>query len=201
MSTMRKDDAMLVNMLYALLLITTTIFSVTFLYNLIKLLGFVYKHYFNNSNTNYEKKNIRKYGIQLIKSTIVVTVLMGIAMINFRPISFEQLLKPEKESSVKSIAIYGSLNREQNVEIQEETVHNIVNLLNSYQYRRTFNEMRYGGMGAFLDLQGDNSGSNESTFMEIWQSGYLRVPNNKTYRIIALNRAELYDRLERLIVK
>ncbi|MHC1747623.1 MAG: hypothetical protein AB9856_04430 [Cellulosilyticaceae bacterium] len=200
MSTMRKDDAMLVNMLYALLLITTTIFSVTFLYNLIKLLGFVYKHYFNNSNTNYEKKNIRKYGIQLIKSTIVVTVLMGIAMINFRPISFEQLLKPEKESFVRSVTAYGSINPDDDIEIKGEASDAIVSLLKCYQYRRTFNGMG-GGTGEFLHFKDAHGEYREYTSITIWQTGYLMMPNNRTYRIIEPNRGELYDRLERLIVK
>ncbi len=113
------------------------------------------------------------------------------------PRSFKEIVSLEEQHNVKSMSVSGNLpNGNDNMKIASDKILQVLKILNDYEYRRCI----YGvtvGKGIFMLLNTDSP--RRVIFIEVWESGYIRIPNNEVYKVLNKNNVELFDEITNLL--
>lgn len=180
---------MILNFVYIGAIFSSIILAIILIYNLVCLLS---KHYFSSRHTEKGKTRITSYKRNSLFSSISLIAVLMFIMIYTRPVSFAEVLNISNDRQVNSISIYGNTSGSEVKYLDADDSKELFSFLNSYKYKRTFSISNIGGKGEFLGV--------DNNFIEIRESGYLRIPNYTVYKVDLKNSDELYDALKRIII-
>lgn len=148
-----------------------------------------------------KKQNI----IKGLKNNLIIFTVILISCLSFvfyysRSVDIYRIVDIGENINYKTINIYGTpINNGTNgetINLDLETGEELIDLLEKYNYKRTFEfSDTTGGEGVFITLQNTEG---KYGFVEIWKNGYIRRPNYKVYKIQSEDREELYNELSNL---
>ena len=146
-----------------------------------------------------------RYRTRSIYSIIFLGVLLAFIFIYTRPVSIYEITGLDSLDNIESLDTRGNISYEiEGLEnlgssterkinyLSEEEIEKVFSILDSYTYKRTFNYSG-GGIGEVFHVVGKDG---EWITIEVWKRGYIRIPNDKVYRIDSENRYDLYEELE-----
>lgn len=127
---------------------------------------------------------------------IVLIICIGYIFHYSRQVNIYKTIDISSEINYDTINIYGNITSEDSINLDSEKGKEIFDLLEKYKYKRIFN---------FSDVSGDvefilfESIDGKPGILEIWNTGYIRIPNHKLYKINVENKVELYNELRGII--
>lgn len=113
------------------------------------------------------------------------------------PRSFDKIVSWEEQHSIIEMHAYGNLpNGESEMTIPIDKIQEILEVLNSYQYRRCIDE-NTGGQG--VSLSWATKGYRWAPIMQVWTRGYISIPNYERYKVLNNDDIKLLDRITEII--
>lgn len=178
---------MIVNFLFLASIITIILLSTFLIYNVI---CFIINRYFRGIYTDNQMKRINTYKSNSIYLSGVLIAVFIFITVYFRPVSFYKMIDIDENIQLNVVNIWGNITGESNISLDSDDASKLINILERYNYKRTFATNSIGGNGEFITL-----GYDDSVYMliEIWEKGYIRIPNHKVYKIDSKDREELYN--------
>ncbi|MGL4373953.1 MAG: hypothetical protein ACRCS6_09240 [Turicibacter sp.] len=142
------------------------------------------------------KKRIKTYANRLRYSFIILLVLIFYISIYSRPLSFHEILTIHNQSDITHATLGGNLAINE-MQLSQPQLVEIMDLLNSYTYKKTIKEQSYNGFVTFLYVADQNDSN--STYIQIWESGYIIILGSQVYKINTPNKTELYEKISFII--
>lgn len=160
--------------------------------SLIMLIGNMYwwvsKKYSSSRDTEKVKEKIIFYKKNSLLSSGYLILTLIFIMLYTKPLSFFEIVDINDNKSVDSISIYGNISGPQIKYLNSNDSSKIIYLLSDYKYKRTFAFNNIGGEVEFLVVN--------NHFIEIRESGYLRMVDDRVYKIDEKNNHKLYNALK-----
>lgn len=193
------------NFIYLSVVCISPIVGIVLIYNLICFLK--NKKELKNIDLEKIRERIKKHRTNSIYSIIILGVLLAFIFIYTRPVSIYKITGLDSIDNIESLDTRENISYEiENLNnlllgwrkikinyLSEEEIEKLFSILDNYSYKRTFNYSGIGGIGEFFHGVGK---SGEGINIEVWKRGYVRIPNDKIYRIDSQNRYDIYEELE-----
>ena len=180
-----------------IVLILFLVLAILVFYNGFEELYWIYRLRHNYSNTEYEYKKIRYYKRKLIIFLPMVIILGTIIFFYKVPISFDKIISLENQQKAHTALIHGNLPKNvETLKIKDNDVSEVLNTLKYFKYRRCI-AGNTGGKGLFMYLCTDDN--REIDLIEVWESGYIKMPNNRIYKVLSEDESELFNKLTKIL--
>lgn len=183
---------MISNYLFVISIFSTLSCSLLLIYNIVIYINkkFNYVNFTNESSKKFRKK--------LIYLLSIIVINFSYIYIYSRPISIYELAKLDNNNQVMSIRLRGDFNTEDSITLDQIASQDYIDFLNQYRYKRTFNFSNIGGKVTLVTFE---YAGYKNIYIEIWGNRYIRIPNNKVYRIVSKDnsRENFNERLKNKI--
>lgn len=167
--------------------ISSALLGILFIYNI---LCFIYKRYFSKNKTENEKIRIGKYKKKSILIGVFLIILIMFIKIYSRSVSFYEMAKLNKDIELNYISLKGNISGINSFKLNSEDSKNLINFLEEYRYKRTFDFKNIGGKVEFVYIE---SKYYKGIFFEVYESGYIRIPGYAVYRVDLKDKKEFYN--------
>lgn len=184
---------MISNYLYLFSIGIAFVTIIFIIYNFILL---VKKRKNDSVDENKKEDIIRGYKNNLGIFTIVLIICIGYIFYYSRPIKIYETIDTSSEVNYDTINIYGNITGDDSIKLSSEQGEKVFNLLEKYKYKRIFNFSDVTGEVEFILFENIEG---KPGILEVWNTGYIRIPNHKLYKIEVDNKVELYNELKSII--
>lgn len=184
---------MISNYLYLFSIGIAFVTIIFIIYNFILL---VKKRKTDSVDENKKEDIIRGYKNNLGIFTIVLIICIGYIFYYSRPIKIYETIDTSSEVNYDTINIYGNITGDDSIKLSSEQGEKVFNLLEKYKYKRIFNFSDVTGEVEFILFENIEG---KPGILEVWNTGYIRIPNHKLYKIEVDNKVELYNELKSII--
>lgn len=143
------------------------------------------------SSSRYTEKGKARIAFYKKKSLLISISLIFVLtfiILYTKSLSFYEVLKISHDKKIDSISLYGNISGPQIKDLDVGDSNKIISLLNNYKYKRTFAFENIEGEAEFLIINNE--------FIEIKEGGYLRMLNNRVYKVQMKKNQNLYDALK-----
>ncbi len=185
---------MISNYLYLFSIGIAFITIIFIVYNLI-LLGKRIK--VSNIGTSKEENIIKKYKNNLVIFVVVLVICISYIFYYSRPVTVYNTVGIGEEINYDTINIYGNITSEDIIKLDSDKGKKVFNLLEKYKYKRVFNFNDVTGEVEFILFENVDG---KPGIIEVWSTGYIRIPNNNLYKIEIDNTVQLYNELKNILV-
>lgn len=150
----------------------------------------------NKKISNIEKNIIKKY-----KNNLVIFVVVLVACISFifyysRPVNIYKAVGIGEYINYEHINVYGNITSADIIKLDSEMGKEVFDLLENYKYKRIFNFNDITGEVQFILFENTDG---KPGIIEVWNTGYIRIPNNNLYEIDLENKVQLYSELTNIL--
>ena len=184
---------MISNYLYLFSIGIAFVTIIFIIYNFILL---VKKKKADSIDENKKEEIMRGYKNNLGVFAIVLIICIGYIFYYSRPVGIYKTIDISSEINYDAINIYGNITSDDSIKLSSEQGEKVFNLLEKYKYKRIFNFSDVTGEVEFILFE---SIDGKPGIIEVWSSGYIRIPNNNLYKIDIDNKVELYNELKNII--
>lgn len=156
---------------------------------------FLSERYFKDIYTENQRERINTYKRKSIYTSLILTISLVFIIVYTRPVSFSRAIGLSRDNEI-GISIWGNISGAETNLVDGDNSSRIINVLEKYKYSRIFPFDDISGNSEFMMLK-DNDDKN--IVIEIWESGYVKIPNYKVYKVDSQSNQELYDMLQKEI--
>lgn len=146
--------------------------------------------------SNIDKSIIKKYKNNL---GIFIVVLVGCISFVFyysKPVSIYKTVGIGENINYEDVNVYGNITSSDIIKLDSEKGKEVFALLENYNYKRVFNFNDITGAVEFILFENTDG---KPGIIEIWNTGYIRIPNNNLYKIDLDNKVQLYNELTNIL--
>ncbi|MGG7142367.1 hypothetical protein ACQPVP_02745 [Clostridium nigeriense] len=149
----------------------------------------------NESNT--EKSIIKKY-----KNNLVIFIVILVSCISFifyysKPVTIYKAVDIGNNINYEDISVYGNITSSDIIKLDSEKGKEVFEILENYNYKRVFNFNDISGDVEFILFENTNG---KPGIIEVWSTGYIRIPNNNLYKIDLENKTQIYSELKSIFM-
>jgi len=126
---------------------------------------------------------------------IIFIMFFSITILTYEPnITFDKIAGIENYESIDKAVFYNKENKNnlQEKVLSKEEIVSLVNAFNNFTYEKTIHISNYGKNSKVLTIYHHNG---RVVVIEVWESGYLRIPDRKVYKIQSENEKELFNKI------
>ena len=126
---------------------------------------------------------------------IFFILIFSITIFTYEPnITFDKIVNIENYKSIDKAIFYNNEDKNslQEKVLSEEEILEAINILNDFTYEKTIHLSNYGKNGKVLVLHYNNS----VIVIEVWEAGYLRIPDRKVFKVQSESKEELFNKID-----
>lgn len=149
----------------------------------------------NDSNT--EKSIIKKYKNNLVIFIVILVCCISFVFYYSKPVSIYKAVDIGNDINYEDINVYGNITSSDIIKLDSEKGKEVFALLENYNYKRVFNFNDISGDVEFILFENTDG---KPGIIEVWSTGYIRIPNNNIYKIDLENKTQLYSELRSILM-
>lgn len=129
--------------------------------------------------------------------TFVIIIVSLVLILYKSPRTFEKIIGSEEHKNINKIYMSGNLpDGNTNMEVPNNKISEILTIFDSYKYRRRIAAPLSGNV-VFTQLL--TKSSKGSIYIEVRDSGYIRIPNNQIYKVLDADKKELFEKVTKAL--
>ncbi|MBE6053641.1 MAG: hypothetical protein E7212_06950 [Clostridium sartagoforme] len=150
------------------------------------------------SHIESDKKEIiaKKYRNNILVFVAILVISISFILYYSRTVNIYKTVGKGENINYESVKIYGNATSGDIVKLDSEKGEEVFNLLEKYKYKRIFNFSDVTGDVEFISFENIEGGFGT---IEVRSSGYIRIPNDKLYKVEAEDKEALYIELSKLL--
>ena len=149
----------------------------------------------DHKDDNKKEDIIKGYKNNIMTFAVVLILSILFRFYYSRSVDIYKAVGTGRNINYESINIYGSIT-ESNINLSAEKGEKLFYLLEKYKYKRIFNFNDITGDAEFILFEKTEG---RTGIIEVWNSGYIRIQNNKLYKIASEDKEQLYIELSNLL--
>lgn len=139
---------------------------------------------------------VKKYRNNILVFVAILVISISFILSYSRAVNIYKAVGKGENINYESVNIYGNITSSDIIKLESDKGEEVFHLLEKYKYKRIFNFSDVRGDVEFISFENIDGGFGT---IEVRSSGYIRIPNDKLYKVEAEDKEALYIELSNLL--